>query len=483
MKKFLFAILLTYCPLKCYPCEKTSPINELEFQLVYVNIFDSEIYDSYFQQMHSFVQQELQGSPNLADAIHSPKHDATAFERKGLKFLEELLSYNLQDPYSKALFHSDKIKQLRNLIKHKKKWEVDGTPIQRKIAEFIDNLTVWLYTRPDLSNSIKKFMYQEVGLDENLVFYTFKKEPQSFFNNIHTILANLARFSDREKQERILNDPNLYGDMPSVLFELSNKKTTMIRTPSIVRDLKIDEVNGKTIAAALNEEFLNYLKASRGKLHFYVNLLDREKKDLIKSSLIENLESDPEVGPSIAVITLDKQKAADFYFQKGEFQDLSNANQFKSAFFSKLFDPDGLYYWSNKLEPIEWKNQVLEILEEIHQQFFSGREELMIEERLDFIEITYLKIIEAIVEKIHPDVMNITCKQSVDRGPSVYMLYYLYDRLKTGRPVEFEIQNMYWLLFSAPLAFHNRPGHDYRISRFQTAANRMIQSLSNPLAY
>ena len=122
----------------------------------------------------------------------------------------------------------------------------------------------------------------------------------------------------------------------------------------------------------------------------------------------------------------------------------------------------------------EWRKKVLEIIDSIHANYFDQREELSVQERLDFIEISYVKFIEALVEKFNPDVMNITCKHSVDRGPSLYMLFYLHERLKAGASLQSELQNLYRLYFSPLIAFHNRAGHDYRIERFQAALNRML---------
>ena len=121
------------------------------------------------------------------------------------------------------------------------------------------------------------------------------------------------RFIVDEKLEGIPNDPILYGDMPSKIFTLNNpKKTTVIRTSNVARDVKINQETGKTEVAQLNEEFRNYLIASPKKIHFYVNLLERDMDDLGKTALVEKLENDLLAGSSIAVITLVKKKSSNF---------------------------------------------------------------------------------------------------------------------------------------------------------------------------
>lgn len=452
-------------------------INEAQLQLVYINIFESGVYDSYLNQLKIFTQQEIQKNSLLEQALASIPEKSTAFEQEGLKLINGILTAQSSDTISKALYHGCMLKQLRFLINDKNNLPLTQPPLTHELVDFIDKLSVWMFTQPDLSKPAKKFMYTETGFDKEVVAKLFQEDQQNFVNNIHSIFANNPRFIWPEKLKGVFNDPALYGDMPSTLFHLNNaKKTKVIRTPNVARDLALNDRTGKTRVAHLNEEFKNYLLATPGKIHLYVNLLGRDEEDEGKVAKIEGLENDLLVGSKIIVVSLDKQKSSDFYFQKGDYEDLSDAHQFKQAFLSTLFQSDGSYYWSNKLDLTQWRTQLAEILEEVHRHHFDGKEELTQAERLDFVEIIYVKIVDALVEKFEPDVMNITCKQSVDRAPSLYMLYYLDHRLKTGATVEDEIQNLYWMYFSPPIAFHNRAGHNYRILRFQSALNKIIET-------
>lgn len=444
-----------------------SLINEAQFRLYYINIYESSIYKTYHSQLQAFLQSEIEKSKSLQEALLSSE-TGHSFIDQGLEFIHLIFKSMPQDRFDQALQHEKFITKLRELITEKSTVENHKDPLTNAVAHLIDKLTIWMFTEADLSIPAYEFMYTETGLDQSAIDTLFQLDPFNFAIAIQTFFEGSEHFSEKEKPPEMLEDPVLYGDMPMKLFTLQNGKIEVIRTANVVRESGAEGDN------RLNEEFKNYLVARPGKLHLYINLLPRTGDDSEKSTLIEDLEDDPLVKKSFAIITLPKQKASNFYFQKGEYADLNDAFQFKQAFFTVLFIRDGDFYWSKKLEIGKWRKEVLAIINAVHKDFFAKREELTVQERLDFIEIAYIKIIEAAINQLNPDVLNVTCKQSVDRGPSIYALLYMYDRLKAGSSLEEEYQTLYCLYFSPPIAFHNRPGHDYRVERFQTALNRMI---------
>ncbi len=425
--------------------------------------------------MHTFTLKDVVQHPALSQAIHSKSSALTHFQIEGLEFIKSILNAKFQDGFAKAKFHENMIQNLRDLIVQKNNLSKPYDPLTQELIGFIDDLSVWMFTQPDLRIPVEQFMVKATGYNPDRLREVYQKDPTNYLNNIHTHLQTLARFTSYEKTGGILNDPILFGDVPSYLFNLSNpKKTRVMRMSNMARDLSLNPSTQKTETAKVNEEFLNYLMARLDKKHLYVNLMARDGEEIAKSQEIENLEKKSELLSAIVVVSLDKGKTSHFYYQTGPYKQLSSAKNFKAVFLERLFEPKGVYYWSMRLDMPAWKKQVEEMMEKVHSDYFGSRAHLTAEERQDFIELLYLKIIDALVVQFEPDILTISCKQTVDRGPSIYTLVYVYDQLKAQN--QLDKMKMFTLFFSPPLALHNRLGHDYRVTRLQSAANKLMQA-------
>jgi hypothetical protein len=88
-------------------------------------------------------------------------------------------------------------------------------------------------------------------------------------------------------------------------------------------------------------------------------------------------------------------------------------------------------------------------------------------ERKDFIEITYLKILDVIKDKCKPSSMNITCRQGMDRGPSLMVLWMLKKGVLDDPKVAAN------LLLTPPLLIRNRSSHRSRIEKLISTAKRL----------
>lgn len=450
-----------------------APSFEQSVNTIFCNIFEEGFYNDYHEQRRRFVLGSLAKKKYLYDSLNvSVAHN----------LLQELVFELIQlstralpgGAFDQAHHHAQFMLRLREAIIEKEAITGSVDSLTRQMIDFINEYTEWMFTAPRQSQASQDFILQTTGLTPDIIHQLFQQNVGQFWGVMLEHFTTIARFG-REKISGLLNDPIFHGDTPHYLFSLDNAKNTIvIRTPNPTRNLTVDG-QGETLTATLNEEFRNFIAfaAQKQRRHLYINVLGRGGPDNPKAAEIEKLELDPLLSQSLMVVTLDKDKHAAFYCQEGEFRGVNEAEQFKQCFFALLFEEDGRYYWTSKIDLSEWKIRCMEVLHRVHRIYFDGRIELTPEERQDFIELSYVEIIDELAEILQPHVLNVTCKQSVDRGPSVYALLYMHNLIKKKESIDEHLLDLFLLYFSPPLAYHNRIGHDVRVQRFQSAAARL----------
>ena len=422
--------------------------NTIEKRPEFVNVFNSGIYSTYLNQRDAYLAGQEKALEQMAEEpAFVELHDLLTFKGERGSIYQTKVMTVLRDALAKKEMASPSTK------------------------EFLDNYTVWLFGAANIDAPLRQFLEECLPINFAQVA---AEDPENAYMDVHNVIAKIPGFIEDKKTGRTLppEDNFLHGDLPSNLFTWG--PTEVIRTSNVAHDLTVD-AKGKTITAAINPEFYNYIEtlAARGEKHVYVNIMSRKNHEATKSFLIEELENDPKTAPGIVVIGLDKERSYPFYYQDPPYDTLDDAKEFKRLFLEKLLQPDGHYYWSMHLNQEEWAPTLSSLMDEVHTQYFHNSETLDRGSRKDFIDLTYVKIVEAIADKFQPKRLNITCKQAVDRGPTLYGLFYLYKQSKHGAIQTKDIEEAIQLIVGPALAFQNRATHVYRIDRFQTAANRL----------
>lgn len=320
-----------------------------------------------------------------------------------------------------------------------------------------DQITQWLYSDLSLTKPMYNYLAEKGFLPNSDDLLTDIK-------NTNLKIHADGRFKNLFGLPKI-DDPFLHGNLPSFLFAMESCK--VIRLPNPAKDLTFFERFFLPSEKGVEEEFRRHIEnlANLNKKHLYVNLMKRKGIEWPKTKLLEEFEA---FSPGLVLITLDKD--SNFYLQNsGEEQSLK---EFKKVFLKELFQPKGNYYWSKKLDHLEWKEKCRIFIDETAQRYFSGKLLLTQNERRDFIELTYLKIIRELQKQFRPEIMNISCKQSMDRGPSLYTLLYADYQLEKEVSLSEIRENIITWLFAPPLLVHNRPSHHSRIERFVSALRR-----------
>lgn len=420
-------------------------------QHVYAPIYQSGVYADY----------RLQSIEHMA-GIPLP-NELNAEEEE----ISTLIHADLPNEVIQAAFQH---RRLMQLIRQTLTKNAEATP-------FLDEYIYWLFSQHQLSEKAELFLEDKYGFNRAVIDDLYIVNPDDLMISSYLYLQDHGLpAKSAAVDEEYANDPLLYGDMPFYLYDWNNvKKTKVLRIPNMARDYMLHVEGEIQFDSKVNEEFYHYLKilTKKNQTQLYINLMAR--RDEPKTAVIENLEMDSVVADSIIVITLDRSKASDFYMQNGLFKEQNDAAQFKNDFYQQMVDPQGEYYWSTKIAGSAWNQKLREILDEVHSQYFDNMPTLTCNERVEFIELTYLHITNELVAILEPDYLNISCKNTIDRGPSLYTLVRAHQMLSSGKSLDEIYQDLVISLLVPPAALHSRNGHQFRILRFDAVLNRLVR--------
>lgn len=401
------------------------------------NIFSSNVYPNFLMQLSSFTKTQ------------------SALLKKSETNLDSFINLLLQ-PASKTddlrQFHTAWVSNLRSLLSGSQKAEE---------KQFLQRLDRWLMSEVDLKLAMEEFLFTKFPPPDDLEDYA------------ETIRAYQKKILEAKPsyyyKAPSYDDGFLYGNIPSYLFTLNNEKQTrVVRMANPAKDLPMVKSLFLPAKDKIHEEFYTYIDHLGSEKHLYVNLMKRKGKESRKTQQLEHFET---MQPSLVLISLDKDST--FYWQTRNFASLNDAERFKIAFHQHLFRKDGNFYWSKKLNIEDWSKDCLKLIEEIHQRYFNMRPILTIKERNDFIELSYLAIINRLTDIFQPECLNISCKHSMDRGPSLTTLLYIDQLLRQNKTLDSEKSLMITMLFSPPWLIHNRRNHSARIERLVSAIERL----------
>jgi hypothetical protein len=350
------------------------------------------------------------------------------------------------DAAQQRLQHEAFVRQLRNIATST---ELAHAPQEDPSRKLFDALVDWIFLKADLFEEVRIFLYRLTppATAEQSIFDYLINTQQKMHDSL-TI--------GRKKQNKTLAEDNyLFGNL-SVGIDLGELQLVRVASPLIGNAF----IPYWLSPPSVSPEFLHFVQQQPS--HLYVNLMRRHALEGALSGALENLDLS---FPEVYVVTLDKD--SDFYWQKGLYAGNSvQSAEFKTLLEEKLWEPEGDFFWSRRLPTDSWRQQLQSILDKVHGAYFGDRAILSQQERLDFIELTYLAILDALVQTLQPTSMNISCRQTMDRGPSLMTLWlWQKNRVDEGQVAV--------MLLAPPTIIHQRSSHAPRISRFVSAAKRL----------
>ncbi|ADI38789.1 hypothetical protein [Waddlia chondrophila] len=237
--------------------------------------------------------------------------------------------------------------------------------------------------------------------------------------------------------------------------------------------------------AHMNEEFIALMKRYKtvGKKHLFINNQNLIPKtgwtaslingdETARCKLILDKQDDEDVKGAYFAIALSKNST--FYEQKGEWKERDLAETFKGNVFEQVCKGKrhitGSYIPETIRELIpEFDEKARNVIEQIHEKVFEGKENLSVEERRWFIELFYDNLVKMIIVEGDFDSVNGSCKDQIDRGAGTNAQLaancYIVSQ-KDGKLTSEQQGHVLMLMMVRALLVRKRPPLTERVERF-----------------
>lgn len=273
-------------------------------------------------------------------------------------------------------------------------------------------------------------------------------------------------------------DPLLKHNTPHQLFDLQvqNRRISNIHLATPL----LQEFISK---AHVLEEFKGFLAFDSSHVkpnkHLLINLQDRTSwREYARCQALEQLQFQPDLKERICVVTLAID--TDFYNQIAPYHQLNHAKPFINQFRAQLTEEEFGFYFPPSIDRQELVEFIDRTLEKIHQVFFSSKNVLRREERLNFIEIFYLFLQLKLIDMVKPSSFSLTCKDGIDMGASYNTeLFILLKLINQPRLEEKDKKYLDYLLYAPALLIRERILFPERFNRLVSVV-RVIENVQHP---
>jgi hypothetical protein len=209
-------------------------------------------------------------------------------------------------------------------------------------------------------------------------------------------------------------DTLLQHNMPNFLFNIvfEERRVGVIRIGAPICQ---EFINKAEISPEFRGFLRHYVESPSPRKHLLINLQDRTSwREYARCLALEQLQSEPGLENAINVVTLATD--TEFYHQLGPYRQVNSAETFLGQFKELLLDESAGYYFPPSIDRNKLAHFIDGAFKAIHQIFFSNKNVLSRERRIDFIEIFYLFLQLKLIEWLSPDTVSLTCKDGVDVG-------------------------------------------------------------------
>jgi hypothetical protein len=263
-------------------------------------------------------------------------------------------------------------------------------------------------------------------------------------------------------------DPLLQHNIPNQLFDLyaHDKRYPFLRIPAPIYQEFINR-------AIVNDEFkgflLYYSNPDVAHKHLLINLQDRTAwREHVRCLALEELQKVPELQDALTVVTLATD--TDFYHQLAPYHQVNHAHLFKEQFKELLLDEHAGYFFPSTISREELEQFIDQAFEVIHRIFFSSKNVLVRDNRLDFIEIFYLLLQLKLIEWTQPDTVSLTCKDSIDIGEAYSAEIFAFLKLINNQEwTDVDWEHLNFMLYAPALLIRERVMLPERFNRMVSA--------------
>lgn len=340
-------------------------------------------------------------------------------------------------------------------------------------SPFLEKISLYHFTEVHLFSLCKSVIDMAIEMGMREVHRNDPSKLQGIFpKELHEIpLKDQFLFIERAPQEikaplmnlqfqrlrgacNIKFDAHNQGNIPYALFDFSlgTKTIRALRscTPTIQRkDYESFTYQGK---ATIIPEFENFVRGGMSLL--YVSMQNYQERYIASErerniSFVELNQKYPKTF-HLAILAHDSP----FYYQQAPFDKIVDASLFKTQFMTEMLSQEsGFFFASNLMDENNFKT----LLDEVHHDLYLGKQELTLQERLDFIEMYYTRLTLFLLMKSKAAYMMNVCKHTADRAAIRnslvhYLLLIIFEKEKSAE----HLNDFYALLHSGAFLMEKR---------------------------
>lgn len=318
-----------------------------------------------------------------------------------------------------------------------------------------------------LSNKKHPMIWHRLANDYSSLQKTLKKHPNGPLNKVLEIL---------EEGDFDFFEPYGHGVLPETLFKVRNLENHYsihaLATPTLQENIN---------HANVIDEFQQFLRdqLGKGKPILLLNFQDETSwKEHARTEALERMMS-MHAADYLTLVTLPKE--TEFYYQEMPYETDHQYAIFKKHLIEHVFDratgfnvPEKVCHEINEA----WSEKLCDT---IHQIFFSGRNVLTKEARMDFIEIFYLFFELKLIEVTKAEEVFMICKDGFDISSTAGMSLYVFLKLLQKKHLSNEeYEQIIDRLFKGALLNRQRILHPERFYRLISVL-KLMESVKEEL--
>lgn len=330
-------------------------------------------------------------------------------------------------------------------------------------------------------NSMVSSLIQEANSsrsEEHLNAAQAKHEIWSRLAGDYAAMVKLMKRHPNGPLDKVLNvleegsyqafDPEAQLNLPSQLYAIGagDHRIMNLHIPAPTHQEYINKVK----VIELFKAFLRSISKDHfHKKHLLINLQDRTSwREHSRCHSLENLTNHDEFNENIAVVTLAKD--TEFYHQMPPYHQNNHAEVFLKSFKEHLGDESSGYFFTPQIKKAISGGFIDGVFAAIHRIFFSNKNILLRDHRLDFIEIFDLFLTLKLLDIVKPDSFSLTCKDGVDIGASSSALIFAFMKmLNQGEFSQADWQQLNTLIYTPALIVRERMMLPDRFNRMLNA--------------
>lgn len=294
-------------------------------------------------------------------------------------------------------------------------------PISEHVQELIAHGNELISAEHEEAVKSSGFLWNSIACDNKALSKLFKNSPLRHIGKI---------LKDIQDGEVSGFDPFHQQAMPTRWYEVSfgDKTLANLHIPSPISQEFIHKVS-------VIDEFKTFLRACistmPNKNLIMINLQDRTSwKEHYRCKAIEELATHEEFVDCLHAATLAKD--TDFYYQVEPYSRINHAEVFIKQLYDQVEDIDNGFFFKEDIFVKLFPQFVESLIQGIHKVFFSEKNILLREHRLDFIEIFYLFLQLKLIDMYNADFFSLTCKDGADCSASSNAEFFVFLKILKG---------------------------------------------------